>query len=177
MASSASQTQETQTQEIVTHEHGGFHGIVKWFDRKKGFGFITVLNAGEDTTHLRKDIFVHHTDISTQRAGFKNLFQGEYVSFELTDNVDNDNYEFKATNVRGAWGGPLRVDMVVATRPQTTRRPRNMNSNRGRGGGRGRGRAGRGNGRVIRRQHTRPNVEERVNLSPMNEDEEFDVAE
>jgi CspA family cold shock protein len=49
------------------------NGIVKWFNDKKGFGFI----EQEDG----KDIFVHHTAISM--AGFKTLNEGDHVSFDV----------------------------------------------------------------------------------------------
>ena len=48
-------------------------GKVKWFDNKKGFGFITK-DDGED-------VFVHHTSI--QGEGFKTLNEGDAVSFEV----------------------------------------------------------------------------------------------
>ena len=50
-------------------------GKVKWFDNKKGFGFIA-----QDTG---KDIFVHHTNIVG--IGYKTLQEGETVSFDLVD--------------------------------------------------------------------------------------------
>jgi CspA family cold shock protein len=50
-------------------------GKVKWFDTKKGFGFI----QSEDGN----DVFVHYTSIQTE--GFKNLEQGQEVTFELTE--------------------------------------------------------------------------------------------
>ena len=46
-------------------------GKVKWFDNKKGFGFIAQ-DSGQD-------VFVHHTSIIG--AGFKTLNEGEEVSF------------------------------------------------------------------------------------------------
>ncbi|OHB45009.1 MAG: cold-shock protein [Planctomycetes bacterium GWC2_49_10] len=49
-------------------------GTVKWFDEKKGFGFI----SGEDG----KDIFVHYSSIAG--AGFKTLAEGDAVDFEIT---------------------------------------------------------------------------------------------
>ena len=49
-------------------------GRVKWFNEKKGFGFIEV--EGE------KDVFVHHTAI--QGEGFKSLKEGEEVEFEIS---------------------------------------------------------------------------------------------
>ena len=48
-------------------------GKVKWFDNKKGFGFIAQ-DAGQD-------VFVHHTCIVG--SGFKTLNEGEEVSFDL----------------------------------------------------------------------------------------------
>lgn len=48
-------------------------GKVKWFDSKKGFGFIA-----EDSG---KDVFVHHTGI--QGKGFKILNEGEQVVFDV----------------------------------------------------------------------------------------------
>lgn len=48
-------------------------GKVKWFDNKKGFGFIAQ-DQGQD-------VFVHHTCISGD--GFKTLKEGETVQYEL----------------------------------------------------------------------------------------------
>ena len=47
-------------------------GIVKWFDVRKGFGFIT----DEDNI----DYFVHYSEI--QGDGFKRLKEGKKVNFE-----------------------------------------------------------------------------------------------
>ena len=49
-------------------------GKVKWFDNKKGFGFIAQ-DSGQD-------VFVHHTCIVGE--GFKTLNEGDNVSFEVT---------------------------------------------------------------------------------------------
>ncbi len=49
-------------------------GKVKWFDRKKGFGFISMENAD--------DVFVHYTSINAD--GYKSLIEGDSVQFELT---------------------------------------------------------------------------------------------
>jgi cold shock protein len=51
-------------------------GKVKWFNSKKGYGFIR-LNEGE------QDIFVHYTSIKGD--GFKSLVEGEEVQFELAE--------------------------------------------------------------------------------------------
>ena len=51
-------------------------GKVKWFNSKKGYGFIRT-NDGD------QDIFVHYTSIKGD--GFKSLVEGEEVQFELTE--------------------------------------------------------------------------------------------
>ncbi|PZP38787.1 MAG: cold-shock protein [Pseudomonas fluorescens] len=50
------------------------NGTVKWFDAKKGFGFIKP--DGQD-----KDVFVHITAI--QQAGLDRLKDNQRISFEL----------------------------------------------------------------------------------------------
>ena len=50
-------------------------GVVKWFDAKKGFGFISV--PEED------DVFVHFSAI--QGEGFKSLDEGQAVSYDLVE--------------------------------------------------------------------------------------------
>lgn len=51
-------------------------GTVKWFDCKKGFGFIQGKEEG-------KDIFVHYTSIEGE--GFRSLKDGESVEFDLVE--------------------------------------------------------------------------------------------
>lgn len=48
-------------------------GVVKWFNEKKGYGFITPSNGG-------KDVFVHHTGILMD--GFRTLREGEKVEYD-----------------------------------------------------------------------------------------------
>lgn len=50
-------------------------GTVKWFDAKKGYGFIES-EEGED-------IFVHYSAISEE--GFKTLEDGQEVEFEIVE--------------------------------------------------------------------------------------------
>lgn len=48
------------------------HGIVRWFNEKKGFGFIA--------DELSNDIFVHYRNIVGE--GYKTLLEGDEVEFE-----------------------------------------------------------------------------------------------
>ena len=50
-------------------------GRVKWFNRKKGFGFI----VGNDG----KDAFVHYSDILDK--GYKSLYDGDFVSYDTKE--------------------------------------------------------------------------------------------
>jgi CspA family cold shock protein len=51
-------------------------GTVKWFDAKKGYGFIS-----DTATKDSKDYFVHFSEIQTD--GFKTLEEGQKVEFEV----------------------------------------------------------------------------------------------
>lgn len=50
-------------------------GICKWFNEKKGFGFITIDDGS--------DVFVHFSAI--KRDGFKTLNEGDRVEFEIQE--------------------------------------------------------------------------------------------
>lgn len=61
-------------------------GTVKWFNDKKGFGFLTVDDG--------KDVFVHQSSI--QSEGFRTLFEGQKVEFDIESGDKGD----KAVNVK-----------------------------------------------------------------------------
>ena len=48
-------------------------GTVKWFNEKKGFGFIEQASG--------PDVFVHHSGINA--SGFKSLNEGDRVTFDI----------------------------------------------------------------------------------------------
>lgn len=51
-------------------------GVVKWFSRLKGYGFINPDDGGQE-------VFVHYSAISGE--GYRNLYEGDRVEFELVD--------------------------------------------------------------------------------------------
>jgi CspA family cold shock protein len=53
-------------------------GKVKWFDSKKGYGFIS--NNSDD-----KDYFVHYSEI--QSDSFKTLEEGQKITFEIGESA------------------------------------------------------------------------------------------
>jgi len=57
------------------------YGKVKWFDGKKGYGFI----EKEDGTG---DVFVHYQDIVGE--GYRVLREGERVKFDITQSPKGD---------------------------------------------------------------------------------------
>ena len=50
-------------------------GTVKWFNAKKGYGFIHAENG--------EDVFVHFSN--SQKEGYKTLNEGESVTFEIVE--------------------------------------------------------------------------------------------
>mgnify|MGYP001094529471 CR=1 FL=1 len=62
-------------------------GTVKWFNPKKGFGFIQPEDGG-------KDVFVHISALT--QAGLSNLDEGQKVSYELSTN----NGKTSAANIK-----------------------------------------------------------------------------
>ena len=60
-------------------------GKVKWFNDKKGYGFIEREGGG--------DIFVHHSSINME--GFRTLSEGDKVQFDVVEGPKG----LQATNV------------------------------------------------------------------------------
>lgn len=66
-------------------------GEVKWFDDKKGYGFIT-------SPGLKGDVFVHFSDIITE-AEHKTLHEGDRVEFCFEQHEKNGEVKLKASEV------------------------------------------------------------------------------
>ena len=91
-----------QAQEQIT----GLDGVVKWFDPRKGFGFIVGPQG--------QDIFVHFTVI--QGDGFKALKDGAAVNYDAT----KTDKGWKATRVSRVES----LEVTVPKRTTYTRSPR-----------------------------------------------------
>lgn len=102
------------------------NGVVKWFNSRKGYGFITPSDAPEGEEG--NDVFVHYSNIVADEGEYKTLNEGDEVEFE----------------VQPGQKGPEAVNVVV-----TKKAPRPERSSYG-GGGRGGG--GYGGGGGYRRQ-------------------------
>ncbi|MFX0099806.1 MAG: cold-shock protein [Candidatus Hodarchaeota archaeon] len=106
-------------------------GTVKWFNSRKGYGFITPSDAaGEEGS----DVFVHYSNISADEGEYKSLNEGDEVEFE----------------VQPGQKGPEAINVVVTKKAPRPER-RSYGGGGGRGGGYGGG--GGGGGRSYRRQY------------------------
>ncbi len=65
-------------------------GTVKWFNPRKGYGFIATPDG--------RDVFVHYSDISGD--GYKSLAEGDPVTFEVVEGEKG----LRAENVIGESG-------------------------------------------------------------------------
>ena len=62
-------------------------GKVKWFNTRKGYGFISPNDGG-------KDIFVHASAL--EQSGINYLDEGDTITFEISE----ENVKTKATNLK-----------------------------------------------------------------------------
>ena len=53
-------------------------GVVKWFDSRKGYGFISRDDGSGD-------VFVHFSSIQADENEFRTLYEGDKVEFEVTE--------------------------------------------------------------------------------------------
>ena len=105
-------------------------GRVKWFNSRKGFGFI---ETGDN------EYFVHQKSIKSD--GFRTLYQGETVQFKITEG--SGDHESQAIDITGVNGSQLLCQQNLHIVPKN----RGFSRGYGRGGyGRG-GYGNKGNGR------------------------------
>jgi cold shock CspA family protein len=97
----------------MSHEtNTRYIGLVKWFNNKAGFGFITMIDDTQEG-----DVFVHHSTIKVKDSQYKYLVQGEYVEFELSSS-SNQQHQYQATSVTGIQKGPLMCETIQLNRTQ-----------------------------------------------------------
>ena len=83
-------------------------GKVKWFNNKKGFGFI--LPEGASEADDGNDIFVHFSSIQAEENSFRTLYHGEKVEFTI---VNGDKGQ-EAKDVNVLEPSPRRVKSIVS---------------------------------------------------------------
>ena len=86
----------------INENHGEYIGYVKWFNKKKGYGFITITDGG----HQGEDVFCHFSDIMTEN--YKIVYPGEFVSCNVETKKSDGKLICK--NVGGVHGYPLLAD-------------------------------------------------------------------
>ncbi len=70
-------------------------GIVKWFNNKKGYGFISPSDGSDD-------VFIHYTAIQGEEGDFKTVYEGDTVEFDVVDGQKGP----QASNVKVTKKGP-----------------------------------------------------------------------
>ena len=98
-------TEENNMDEIESNSvstPGKYIGRVKWYNKFKKYGFVNIIN--EDL--VGTDAFCHISNI--QSSGYKLLFPGEFVSFDVETNPENN--QLFCTNITGVLGNPLMAD-------------------------------------------------------------------
>lgn len=70
-------------------------GCVKWFNNKKGYGYVTI----KEGPLVSEDIFTHHTAIDIPDGQYRYLVAGEYIHIQVKD-YDGDNHLYQANKVK-----------------------------------------------------------------------------
>jgi cold shock CspA family protein len=81
-------------------------GKVKFFNHKKGFGFIEIINP--ESKYVGTEQFVHFTEVKSV-SDFKKLIPGEIVSLNVI-NKPGDDEKTVCSNVQGLYGSKLFID-------------------------------------------------------------------
>jgi CspA family cold shock protein len=77
-------------------------GTVKWFDSRKGYGFVAPTS---DNSPTAEEIFVHQTSIQSEGA-YRTLVENSEIEFDVEKEAESG--KFKAINVTAPGGGPIK---------------------------------------------------------------------
>ena len=81
-------------------------GKVKFFDHKKGYGFVEVINP--ESKHVGTEHFLHYSEIKCN-SNFKKVIPGEIVSLTVAPK-EGENGKTVCKNVCGLYGSKLLID-------------------------------------------------------------------
>ena len=113
MPTNTTDSSNNEPEDSVIHQ-----GVCKWFNNKRGYGFITVVSSENSEG---EDIFVHQTNIKPLNSTYRTLSQGEYIQF----NMGECDQGKQAVNVKGINNGPLMCDNFISNRQYNTRNTTN----------------------------------------------------
>lgn len=117
---STSTTNQMETTNVLQYhelpEGIRYAGVVKWFDNKLNFGFVTITHCRNGTTidntdsNIGQDIFVHQTNLMTNSDKvFRTLSQLDRVEFSLEET--EGDHKFQAVSVTGPFGAFLNCEL------------------------------------------------------------------
>lgn len=102
--STTDSTEQTLVDDETTER---LFGVVKWFDKMKGYGFVQQLKT-------ENDYFVHYSQLKCDdEHQSKYLVAGEYIQFNISETTNTsvrqqtDKPSLVAVNVTGIMEGPL----------------------------------------------------------------------
>lgn len=99
-----------------------FIGVVKWFNSKSGYGFITI---NDFCDKKGTDVFVYHNSLVVSKEQYRYLVQGEYVEFFLSK-MKEGPHKYQAIDVKGINSGALMCETLNETGRQIRSiKPRN----------------------------------------------------
>ena len=105
---------------------GRMTGMVKWFNNKAGFGFITVCS---ENSHKGTDIFAHYSAIRDSKTQYKYLVQGEYIEFDLVTSKSGQ-HKYNASDICGVLGGFIMCETRKIAFDQSAQQPRDSTQER-----------------------------------------------
>lgn len=90
-----SENTATSAQNVDYDKDGFYLGCVKWFNNKKGYGYVTV----KEGPLVNEDIFTHHTAITIADGQYRYLVAGEYIHIQVKD-YEGSNHLYQANTVK-----------------------------------------------------------------------------